>query len=99
MTTSNAGSVFHLHQGATFVRQPSELRFRRSVSPQMRYLDDKRMNEWIAWQCGVIAELRSELYAHLGDIDDRDVDWDAWLPLFLEGCSPRAAVDKAFVRH
>jgi len=65
----------------------------------MQYVDDKRMTEWLTWQCGVVAVLRCQLYEHLGDIDDRDVDWEAWLPLFLEGCSPHEAVDKALVRH
>lgn len=69
------------------------------VSPPMQYVDDNRMNEWVVWQCGVVAELRFQLHEHLGEIDDRDVDWDAWFPLFLEGCSPRDAVDKALVRH
>jgi len=62
-------------------------------------VDEKRAEEWLSWQCGVLAELRSELHEYVGHIEDRDVDWNAWLPLFLEGCSPRAAVDKAFVRH
>lgn len=65
----------------------------------MQYVDDKQADEWVNWQCGVVAELRTDLFQHVGAIDDRDVDWDAWLPLFLEGCSPRVAVDKAFVRH
>jgi hypothetical protein len=65
----------------------------------VRYVDEQRAEEWLSWQAGVLAELQSELREHVGDIDDQDVDWDAWLPLFLEGCSPRAAVDKAFVRH
>lgn len=64
----------------------------------MRYVDDRRQSEWLAWQSGVVAELRIQLREHVGDIDDRDVDWDAWLPLFLEGCSPSAAVERALVR-
>jgi hypothetical protein len=84
---------------AMFRVQAAELRSRRSVSPLMRYVDEKRTEEWLNWQSGVLAELRSELREHVEEIDTRDVDWDAWLPLFLEGCSPRDAVDKAFVRH
>jgi hypothetical protein len=78
---------------------PSEPPITRSVLAAMRYVDDQRMNEWLAWQCGVVAELRAELAEHVGHLDDRDVDWEAWLPLFLEGCDPKAAVEKAFVRH
>jgi hypothetical protein len=88
-----------VHFSATFRVQAAELRSRRSVSPLMRYVDEKRTEEWLNWQSGVLAELRNELREHVGEIHARDVDWNAWLPLFLEGCSPRDAVDKAFVRH
>lgn len=27
-----------------------------------------------------------------------DIDWDAWRPLYEEGRSPQAAVDRAFLR-
>jgi hypothetical protein len=57
------------------------------------------MNEWQNWRSGVVAEIRSAFREHFGAIEDQDIDWDAWLPLYLEGCSPRHAVDKAFVRH
>lgn len=65
----------------------------------MQALDEKQMTEWIDWQCGVVDEIRTAYRDYLGSIDSDDVDWEAWLPLFLEGCSPRRAVDKAFVRH
>lgn len=62
------------------------------------------MNEWHAhlwqdWRRGVVAEIRSEFRELFSAIEDQDIDWDAWLPLYLEGCSPRNAVDKAFVRY
>jgi hypothetical protein len=62
------------------------------------------MNEWHThlwqdWRRGVVAEIRSEFRELFSAIEDQDIDWDAWLPLYLEGCSPRNAVDKAFVRY
>lgn len=57
------------------------------------------MTEWVDWQRGVVAEIRNEFREHFSEIEDDEIDWDAWLPLFLEGCSPRRAVDKAFARH
>jgi hypothetical protein len=65
----------------------------------MREVEDLRMDEWLDWQRGVVKELRAELGEHLGELDDHDIDWEAWLPLYLEGCTPKAAVEKAFVRH
>jgi hypothetical protein len=65
----------------------------------MREVEDLRMDEWLNWQRGVVKELRAELGEHLGELDDQDIDWEAWLPLYLEGCTPKAAVEKAFVRH
>jgi hypothetical protein len=53
------------------------------------------MDEWQNWRRGVVAEIRSEFREQLSSIEDDEVDWDAWLPLFLEGCPPRLAVDKA----
>jgi hypothetical protein len=54
------------------------------------------MNEWQTWRCEVVAEIRSEFREQLGSIEDHDIDWDAWMPLYLEGCSPQDAVGKAF---
>ena len=53
---------------------------------------------WFQWRASVIAIIRFDFGAVLGDIDDRDVDWDAWRPLFDAGRSPQSAVDRAFVR-
>lgn len=52
---------------------------------------------WVHWRAGVVAELRRDLEGVL-EVDEEDVDWDAWRPLYEEGRSPRAAVDRAFVR-
>jgi hypothetical protein len=53
---------------------------------------------WPEWQQAVIAAIRDDYAEVLDDVDEDDIDWDAWRPLYQEGLSPRAAVDHAFVR-
>jgi hypothetical protein len=53
------------------------------------------MDEWQNWRRGVIAEIRDQFSEQLSAIEDDEIDWNAWLPLFLEGCPPRLAVGKA----
>ena len=66
---------------------------------QTQTVEGNRMNEWLDWQRGVVDEIRTEFHDYLGMIENQDIDWDAWLPLFLEGCTPQRAVEKAFVRQ
>jgi hypothetical protein len=54
---------------------------------------------WTDWRQGVVAVIRTEFRDIFNEIDDADIDWEAWRPLFDEGRSPQAAVDKAFVRN
>ena len=53
---------------------------------------------WVQWRAGVVDVIRCEFRDVLDQVDDNDVDWDAWRPLFEEGRSPQAAVDRAFLR-
>lgn len=53
---------------------------------------------WIEWQNEVVALIRQDFQSVLADIGEEDIDWDAWRSLFDEGCSPREAVDRAFLR-
>ena len=53
---------------------------------------------WFQWRASVVAIIRFDFSSVLPDITDRDIDWDAWRPLFDEGRSPQSAVDRAFVR-
>ena len=53
---------------------------------------------WFQWRASVVAIIRFDFSSVLPDIDDRDIDWDAWRPLFDEGRSPQCAVDRAFER-
>jgi len=60
---------------------------------------DELTESWRDWRQGVVAVIRTEFRDIFDQIDDADIDWEAWRPLFDEGRSPQAAVDKAFVRN
>lgn len=53
---------------------------------------------WLQWRERVVAVIRYDFRDVLEKVDENDVDWDAWRPLFDEGRSPQAAVDRAFLR-
>jgi hypothetical protein len=50
---------------------------------------------WSDWQYKVVAIIRLEYEEVLSDVENEDIDWDAWRPLYDEGRSPRAAVECA----
>jgi hypothetical protein len=56
------------------------------------------MQTWAQWQNEVVATLGLELEEVLQHISLDDVDWSSWRNLYLEGRSPRAAVDRALER-
>lgn len=50
---------------------------------------------WTQWKQAIVELIRSnyrELFAHV-QLDD--IDWDAWRPLYEQGCSPAVAVSIA----
>lgn len=53
---------------------------------------------WIQWCASVVAIIRYDFGDVLPNVDEKDIDWDAWRPLYDEGCSPQRAVDSAFMR-
>ena len=53
---------------------------------------------WTDWRQGVVAVIRTEFHDIFDQVGDDDIDWEAWRPLFEEGRSPKAAVDRAFLR-
>ncbi len=59
---------------------------------------DSLPDAWGEWRRGVVKVLRREFSGVLGAVNENDVDWDAWRPLFDQGRSPEAAVDHAFLR-
>jgi hypothetical protein len=53
---------------------------------------------WLEWQHEVVALIRQDFHNVLADVSSEDIDWDAWRSLYDAGCSPREAVDRAFLR-
>lgn len=53
---------------------------------------------WIHWQQEVVETIRDLYHELFADVEREDIDWDAWRPLYDEGRSAVAAVDRAFIR-
>jgi len=53
---------------------------------------------WQQWRAGVVKVIRYDFGDVLDDVGEADIDWDAWRPLYDEGRTPQAAVDRAFLR-
>ena len=56
---------------------------------------DSRMD----WRRGVVIVIRDAFRGVLDYVSDNDIDWDAWRPLYEQGLSPQAAVDRPFLRN
>ena len=56
------------------------------------------MQTWTQWQNEVVALLQGDFEELLQQISLDDVDWPSWRKFFIEGRSPRAAVDRALER-
>jgi hypothetical protein len=54
---------------------------------------------WWDWRQAVLTVIREDLHEVLADVGEDDVDWEAWRPLYEQGCSPRDAVAHAFLRE
>jgi hypothetical protein len=59
---------------------------------------DVNLPSWVQWQRAVLALLHADVSGVLRSIQIDDVDWDAWHGFYLEGRSPRAAIDRALAR-
>ena len=53
---------------------------------------------WQQWRASVVAVIRFDFRDVLDNVGEADIDWDAWRPLYDEGRTPQAAVDRAFLR-
>jgi hypothetical protein len=53
--------------------------------------------EWLVWKQGVVTAIRELLKSALSEISEDDVDWDAWRSLYESGCTPAAAVSRAYL--
>ena len=65
---------------------------------QLAYSNDGFFDPWAQWRQQVVAIIRAEYPEVLQDINQEDIDWDAWRPLFDQGLSAPRAVDDAFLR-
>jgi hypothetical protein len=63
-----------------------------------RVVTELSVVHWQRWQTEVVSLLRGYLHGELAAIDFEDVDWPSWRPFFVQGRSPRAAVDRALER-
>jgi hypothetical protein len=59
---------------------------------------DVNPSQWVQWQRAVVALLRADVIGVLHSIELDDVNWDAWRDLYVEGRSPRAAIERALAR-
>ncbi len=53
---------------------------------------------WNEWQHEVLSVIDSDFRNVLDTVEWDDIDWDAWRPLFEQGCSAQDAVRSAFGR-
>jgi hypothetical protein len=58
----------------------------------------KAVLSWVQWQCEVVALLREDLRDVLSFVSLDDVDWLLWRDFYLQGRTPRAAINRALER-
>ena len=51
---------------------------------------------WLKWQRDVLELIQRDFCGVLDRVGWEDIDWDAWRPLFDQGCSAKDAVHNAF---
>jgi len=56
------------------------------------------MLSWAQWQNAVLALLRVDFAEVLQFIGMEEVDWDSWRNFYIEGRTPKSAVDRALER-
>ena len=59
---------------------------------------DVNLPSWVQWQRAVLTLLRADVSGVLRSIQLDEVDWEAWHSFYVEGRSPRAAIDRALAR-
>lgn len=53
------------------------------------------MQSWDEWQRQLVALLEEDLQDTSNHLSIDEMDWSSWWPLFLQGRSPRDALDHA----
>jgi hypothetical protein len=61
-------------------------------------IGDLGMLSWVQWQNAVLALLRADFAEVLQFIGMEEVDWDSWRNFYIEGRTPKSAVDRALER-
>ena len=61
-------------------------------------MDRVYMQSWEHWQNEVVALLQGIFDEALGNVSIGDVDWLSWRDFYLQGRSPRAAIEFALER-
>lgn len=61
-------------------------------------LGDPGLLTWSQWQNAVLSLLRSDFAEALQFIGMDEVDWDSWRIFYVEGRTPKSAVDRALER-
>jgi hypothetical protein len=56
------------------------------------------MQSWEQWQSDVLTLLRREFAEVLRDVSLDEVDWPAWRTFYVQGRSPKAAIERALER-
>jgi hypothetical protein len=56
------------------------------------------MQNWTDWQTEIVDLLHQDAEETLRDLSLDDIDWPSWRGFYLQGRSPRAAVDRALER-
>jgi hypothetical protein len=57
-----------------------------------------RRNDWSEWQSEIVRLLRCDFLRELQDITLDDVDWLSWQRYYVQGKSPRQAIERALER-
>lgn len=51
---------------------------------------------WMQWKEEIIRVIRREYCELFPHVQHDDIDWEAWKPLYEQGCTPLMAVSTAF---
>lgn len=96
---SNPAGRYARVSGALPARQSAAARILRDPAEGMTADGRPRsMQSWAQWQTEVVTILRHDLEEVLHHVALDDVDWPSWRSFYLQGKSPRAAVDRALER-
>ncbi len=56
------------------------------------------MQTWEQWQRDIVTLLQKDFEEALQHISLNDIDWPSWHSFFVQGKSPRAAIERALER-